>query len=80
MTDREQAKVVRQRLIGAIKPLTSEEIATGMSHKIIDIELAEDSVLTVSLRRKPDQAFIVGCYCAYCNARRADHWRRGENR
>jgi collagenase-like PrtC family protease len=61
-------------------PLTSHEIAAGQSHGMKDIEFADDGVLTVSLRRKPTEAFIVGCYCTLCNARRAAHWRRSEQR
>ena len=53
----------------------SEEIAAGKSHTPKEIELADDSMVTIGLRSDRAAAFIVTCYCSLCDERRAAHFR-----
>jgi hypothetical protein len=76
---KEQPKNAGQHPRGPIKPFTPEQIRGGRSHEAIDIEFAEESALTISLRRKRNEAFVVGCYCAFCSARRSEHWGQNQN-
>jgi hypothetical protein len=75
MTDEESVKAVARRLLDAVKPLTSAEVAAGKSHQVADIGFAEDVVLPIPLRNNRDIAWVVTCLCPLCDARRTTYLR-----
>src|SRR5215831_5929926 len=70
-----QLKAIAHRLNEPVVPLTNQDLAAGKSHTPADIELADYSMVTISLRGDRAAAFIVTCHCSLCDERRAAHFR-----